>query len=60
MFLNSLKEKSFYPYVDILNVYYEDVAIFVDDGLDLKKKNWFTLVAKRFLEVEEDLNVGRC
>ena len=23
-----------------------------------KKKNWFTWVAKRFLEVEEDLNVG--
>ena len=29
-----IKRKSFDPYVDILNVYYEDVAIFVDDGSD--------------------------
>ena len=29
-----IKRKTFYPYVDILNVYYEDVAIFVDDGSD--------------------------
>ena len=26
--------------------------------VQIKKKNWFTWVAKRFLEVEEDLNVG--
>ena len=47
--------KSFYPYVDILNACYEDVAILVDDGSDymyIYKNSG----KKQFPKVEEDEN----